>query len=356
VKRTLFGKPARFEGGLHEVGSGVFAWLQPNGEWGESNAGLVIGDGEAVLVDTLWGPAFTQRMLSAIEQRVGVPIRTLVNTHSDGDHVWGNQLLEGTEIVATEAAAAIIREEGPGALQRFKSLAPRLRFVGGLPLPVVGTLVLPFLPRLELRRLGAYVETMLAPYDFSDVRVTPPTRVFSGRLVIDAGEREVRLIEVGPAHTPGDLIVHVPDADVVFAADVLFVGVAPVMWAGPTSNWIAALERILDLDPAVVVPGHGPLSGPAEVRDLRDYLVWVDAAARPRLTAGSSVVETARALLRTDEHRRAPWAGWDSPERIVITVATIDRHRCGEAGPVGTRERAALFAQVGALAAELEGA
>src|SRR4051794_17780790 len=130
VERTLFGKPARFEGGLHEVAPGVFAWLQPNGEWGESNAGLVVGAGEALLVDTLWGPQLTRRMLSAIEHRVGVPIRTLVNTHSDGDHVWGNQLLESTEIVATEAAAAIIGEESPGALQRFKSLAPRLRFVG----------------------------------------------------------------------------------------------------------------------------------------------------------------------------------------------------------------------------------
>jgi cyclase len=354
VERTLFGKPARFEGGLHEVAPGVFAWLQPNGEWGESNAGLVVGAGEALLVDTLWGPQLTRRMLSAIEHRVGMPIRTLVNTHSDGDHVWGNQLLEGVEIVATEAAAATIGEEGPGALQRFKSLSPRLRVVGGLPLPVVGTLGLPFLPRLQLRQLGAYVERMLAPYDFSDVRVTPPTRVFSGGFVGDAGGREVRLIEVGPAHTQGDLIVHVPDADVVFAADVLFVGVAPVMWAGPTTNWIAALERILDLEPAVIVPGHGPLCGATEVGDLRDYLIWVDAAARPRLTAGHPIAETSRALLRSEEYRRAPWAGWDSPERIVITVATIDRHRQGATGAVGARQRAALFAQVGALAAELE--
>src|SRR5215208_2892763 len=70
VERTLFGKPARFEGGLHEVGPGVFAWLQPNGEWGESNAGLVVGAGEALLVDTLWDPRLTRRILDAIETRV----------------------------------------------------------------------------------------------------------------------------------------------------------------------------------------------------------------------------------------------------------------------------------------------
>jgi len=147
--------------------------------------------------------------------------------------------------------------------------------------------------------------------------------------------------------------VHVPDAGIVFAADVLFVDVVPVMWAGPASGWIAALERILELDPAVVVPGHGPVSDQSEVKVLRDYLEWVDSAARPRLAAGKPVPEVARELLRSDDYREAPWDWWDAPERILITIATIDRHRRGEAGPVSTRERTALFAQVAVLAEEL---
>jgi cyclase len=354
VERTLFGKPARFEGGLNEVAPGVFAWLQPNGEWGESNAGLVVGDGEAMLVDTLWDPRLTRRMLDAIETRVGVPITLVVNTHSDGDHVWGNQLVDEARIVATDKAIELIRHEPPSALQRFKSAARPLRLFGTLPLPVVGTLPLPWLPRLHLRELGAYVENMLGPYDFSDVRLTPPTQGFSGELAGDAGGRDVRLLEVGPAHTPGDLIVHVPDAHVVFAADIMFVGVVPVMWAGPTGNWLAALERILTLEPSVIVPGHGPLCGPEEVRALREYLAWVDAAAGQRLARGLSVMETARELVIDNGYRDAPWGDWDSPERIVITIATIDRHRRGDPGGVGARERALLFAQVAALAAELE--
>jgi len=353
VERTLFGKPARFEGGLHEVAPGVFAWLQPNGEWGESNAGVVVGGGEALLVDTLWDTRLTRRMLDAVDARVGLPITVAVNTHSDGDHVWGNQLLDGARIVSTDAALEIIREEPPSALQRFKGIARPLRLFGTLPLPVVGTLPLPVLPRLHLRELGGYIENMLGPYDFSDVRLTPPTQGFSGALAGDVGGREVQLFEVGPAHTPGDLIVHVPDAGVVFAADVMFVGVVPVMWAGPTGNWLAALERILSLDPAVIVPGHGPPAGREDVLALRDYLVWVDAAAGHRLARGMSVMDTARDLV-LDGYRDAPWGDWDSPERIVITVATIDRHRRGDTSAVGSRERAQLFAQVAALAAELE--
>ena len=353
MEQTLLGKPARFPPGLQQVGEGVFAWLQPNGEWGESNAGVVVGDGEALLIDTLFDLRLTQRMLDEVAGRVHVPIRTLVNTHSDGDHVFGNQLLPGTDIVATGAAARLIREQSPAALHRFKRLAPVLRTVGRLPLPVVGSLSLPRLPRLPLRALGEYVGWMLSPFDFSGIRVTPPTREFGGELTLSVGGREVRLIEVGPAHTPGDLIVHVPDAGIVFAADILFVGVAPVMWAGPTAGWIAALDRILELDPGMVVPGHGPVSDQSEVRVLRDYLEWVDEQARPRLAAGGTVPEVARELVRSDEYRAAAWDWWDSPERIVITIATIERHRHGAPGPVSERERTALFAQVAVLAAEL---
>ena len=355
MERTLLGKEARYPSGLQQIGVGAFAWLQPNGEWGESNAGVVVGDGEALLIDTLWDLRLTQRMLDAVATEVDEPIRTLVNTHSDGDHVWGNQLVPGAHVVATGAAARLIREESPGALQRFKQLAAALRLIGRLPLPVIGTLPVPRLPRVPLRTLGEYIGWMLAPYDFSGIRVTAPTREFGGELRLDVGGREVRLIEVGPAHTPGDLIVHVPDAGIVFAADVMFVDVAPVMWAGPTAGWIAALDQILELDPAVVVPGHGPVSDQSEVKVLRDYLEWVDTQARPRLAAGATVPDVARELLRSDDYRTAPWDWWDSPERILITIATIERHRRGAAGPVSARERMALFAQVAVLAKELVG-
>src|SRR5690554_1028704 len=83
--------PPRFEGGLEEVGPGVHAWLQPNGGLGESNAALVVGDGASLLVDTLWDSRLTRRMLAAMAPLIeSAPIGVLVNTHSDGDHWWGN--------------------------------------------------------------------------------------------------------------------------------------------------------------------------------------------------------------------------------------------------------------------------
>jgi cyclase len=106
--------PARFVGGLTALGSGIHAWLQPNGLLGETNAGLVIGDGASLLVDTLWDPRLTSRMLAAMAPLTAeARVETVVNTHSDGDHWWVNQEVAGAEIVATEAAAVIAEELRP---------------------------------------------------------------------------------------------------------------------------------------------------------------------------------------------------------------------------------------------------
>jgi cyclase len=81
-------------------------------------------------------------------------------------------------------------------------------------------------------------------------------------LTIRVGDRELHLLEVGPAHTRGDTLVHAPAERVLFSGDILFSGAHPIAWAGPVSNWIAACDRILAMDVEVIVPGHGPLAGP----------------------------------------------------------------------------------------------
>src|SRR5919201_3728692 len=109
---SLFGEPAAFEGGVREGAPGTFAWLQPNGDLGESNAGLVVGDGESLLVDTLWDVRLTRRMLEAMAPHTAAaPIAQLVNTHSDGDHWWGNQLLGDARRITSTASAAVMAHE-----------------------------------------------------------------------------------------------------------------------------------------------------------------------------------------------------------------------------------------------------
>src|SRR4051795_12303000 len=91
---TLTGAPARFPGGLREVAPRTWAWLPPNGGLGEANAGLIVGDGGSLLVDTLWDERLTRRMLTAMQpQLADAPLRRAFITHPDGDHWWGNAAL-----------------------------------------------------------------------------------------------------------------------------------------------------------------------------------------------------------------------------------------------------------------------
>jgi glyoxylase-like metal-dependent hydrolase (beta-lactamase superfamily II) len=194
---------------------------------------------------------------------------------------------------------------------------------------------------------------MFSPYDFSTVELTGPTERFDGRLEIAVGDRLIELIVVGPAHTPGDAIVWVPDVRVVFAADVAFIGVTPVMWAGPMRNWLAALDTIAGLEPDVVVPGHGPDCGLAELEAVGRYWRWLESSARLRFADGASAYEAAESIATSDDFRRQEWAGWVAPERIVINCHMLRREARGESGPIAPLQRILIFEQVGRLAARL---
>jgi cyclase len=339
-----------------EVGDGCHAWIQPNGEWFESNAGLVAGDGESVLIDTLADLTLTRRMLDGFtDLTAGAPVRTLVNTHSDADHVHGNQLVDA-EIVSSRRSAELIRRLDPGSFKGFGRLARGMRLVGRLPVPVVGSLPLPVLPRIQLAAIGRYIGDMLEPFDFDGIDVVAPTREFEGELSLEAGGRKLRLIEVGPAHTPGDLLVHVPDAGVVYTGDILFVGATPVMWAGPVTNWINAIDRLTGLEAETYVPGHGPVCGREEAEAVKRYWVWLEAAARHRFNLGLSAWDAARDIALSPEFATSEWAEWSAPERIVVNVHTLERERHGElGGEASARDLVTLFSRVALLAEELSG-
>jgi glyoxylase-like metal-dependent hydrolase (beta-lactamase superfamily II) len=282
--------------GLHELGDGLYAYLQPDGGWGWSNAGLVTAAGTSLLVDTLFDLCLTRAMLDAMRPVTDRhPIDAAMNTHANGDHCFGNQLLpSGAEIYATAAAAAEMPEAPPQALAALKiaDLGP------------------------EFRR---YIGDIFGPFSFEDIELRPPTSTFEGRLDLRIGDRDVRLLEVGPAHTTGDAMVHVPDTGVVFTGDILFIGGTPIMWRGPVSNWLAACDRIVETGATMLVPGHGPVTDAAGVDDVRRYLTYVRDEARARFDAGMDAVAAA------DDIDISAFAGWKEPERIAVNVEILYR-------------------------------
>jgi len=292
--------------GLHDLGSGGYAYLQPDGSWGWSNAGLIVDAGESLLVDTLFDLCLTREMLAAMraaEPRATARIGTLVNTHSNGDHTFGNALVEGAEIVATAACADEMAREGPGALLAFQRRAP------------------------ELGALGAYALHCFGAFRFDDIEVRLPTRRFSGRLELRVGSKRVELLEVGPAHTRGDLLVHVPADRVVFTGDILFIEGTPIVWAGPVERWIQACRRIEAMDVEVVVPGHGPITDRRGAAAVRGYLEYVRAEARRRYDAGLSARDAALDIALGD------YSAWGDAERIAVNVATLYREFSGDTKP-----------------------
>jgi cyclase len=286
-----------FTKGLHEVADGVWAYLQPDGGWGWSNAGLVTGDRTSLLVDTLFDLKLTGEMLETMRRVTSAAERidTVVNTHANGDHCYGNALVADSDIVASARCAEEMVQLPASAMARVVRAAP------------------------TLGAAGAFLARIFAPFSFDDIETALPTTTFEGRFDLSVADRAVTLLEVGPAHTAGDVVVHLPDDGVVFTGDILFHGGHPIVWAGPVANWIAACDRVLELDASVIVPGHGPLAAPSAVADLKSYFELLTTEARLRHDAGMSALEAAQDI------DLGPYAGWGEAERVVANIRALYR-------------------------------
>jgi len=282
-----------YERGVHEVADGVFAYLQPDGSWGWSNAGLVVGEGASLLVDTLFDLHQTRLMLDDM-RKITPSIGTVVNTHANGDHCWGNQLHDDARIITSTECAGEMGSPPPETLAALVKAAP------------------------EMGVLGEFLARIFGPFDFEGITLRGPDQTFEGELDLSIDGKAVRLMEVGPAHTRGDILIHLPAEKVVFTGDILFVGGHPIVWEGPVRNWVAALDRILAMDVDVVVPGHGPVVGTEAVVDEREYLLWLEREATARFEAGVPASDAARELA--DGYRE-----WGDAERIVVNVAAVYR-------------------------------
>ncbi len=306
--------------GLHDLGNGGYAWLQPDGGWGWSNAGLIVDQGESLLVDTLFDVPLTRDMLAAMrkaEPKAAAKIKTLVNTHHNGDHCYGNECCEGAEIIAHQLAKEAMTHEKPDMLVGFLKAAP------------------------QLGDTGAFLTKCFGAFDFQSVTQTLPTTTFETELTRQVGDKTVKIIHVGPAHSPGDALVHVPADKTVFTGDILFIEGHPIMWEGPVSNWIDACNRIIAMDVETVVPGHGPITDKKGVAAVRNYLAYVRDEAKKRFDAGLSSFDAARDIDMSD------YDSWGDGERIAVNVATLYKEFSGDKTP---NEPAALFGQMAALA------
>lgn len=263
-KETVVG-----DGFLEEVADGVFAYVQPDGSWCLNNAGLLLSRGRSVLVDTVATESRARRLREAVlEQGRPVP-SAVVNTHSHGDHTFGN-------FVFPEAVVYAHHET-----------------------------------RREMAAAGLHLTEVWPEVDWGAVELVLPQATYQTELTLHIGDLTARLIHLEVAHSTNDTAVWVPERRVLFTGDVVMAGVTPFLPMGSVAGSLRAIARMRALDPAVVVAGHGGVGG-VEVLDTTEaYLLRLQELARQGLEAGLSPLELAR------ETDLGPFATLLDPERLV---------------------------------------
>jgi len=255
---------------LHEVADGVYVWLQPGGESGVSNAGVIRDWDGLTIVDTLMVRSQWEPFAAAVEA-LDAPVKRVVLTHAHIDHVGGTAAFRKAMVLGSPATSALLDQPMP--LDAYKAFMP------------------------------AFTEEF---DDLAEIGTRPVSHT------VDSTAQLTPRIEVLAAsgHTAGDLLLLVADADVLFAGDLCFFGVTPLAFQGDPATWADVLGAVADMA-EVIVPGHGPLGGAAEVRTLQTYLRHCVAGTIPP----------------------GPWDTW--PERTprdAINIEKADMLRHGDTG------------------------
>jgi glyoxylase-like metal-dependent hydrolase (beta-lactamase superfamily II) len=285
---------------LREIATDVYACLQEDRGVGWSNSGFVARGG-GLVVDTFWDLPHTRELIENYARVWKQPAGSVVNTHHNGDHCWGNQLFPQAEIIGHRLCAASFGKESPALLQQ-------LRDASDSEDPVL-----------------AHLAGRLQSWDFRGIEPTPPSTLVEDRLDLDLDGLAVEIVHVGPAHTAGDVIVHVPQRRVVFTGDVLFRLCTPLGWEGTFARWIEALEHIAALEPQTLVPGHGPPCGVEGALEMKAYLEYI------RREAGRFFAQELSPLEAAKRVDLGPYGDWTEPERVYGLVERAYRELRGEA-------------------------
>ncbi|MGW0810473.1 MBL fold metallo-hydrolase [Nonomuraea sp. NPDC002799] len=210
----------------------------------DMNVGLVVGDGHCLVLDTRSSHREAQDLIQAVRRITPSPW-TIVNSHSHFDHYFGNALFRPAEIWGHVRCGEEIDAFG------------------------------------ELHRAGMIEEQPERREELEEVTIVPPDHTFTAEAGLDIGGRMVHLRHFGLGHSSNDIVVHVPDAGVVFAGDLVEEGAPPAFgdsfpldWPGTTAAMLAAMPE------RVVVPGHGAVVDRAYALAQHDELVLVAELAR----------------------------------------------------------------------------
>ncbi len=215
-----------------EIGEGLYAFTAE----GDPNSGVIIGDDSVMIIEAQATTRLAGKVIEKVREVTDKPVSHLVMTHYHAVRVLGASAFGAGQIIMSERARAMVAERGQedwdSEFQRF----PRL-FEGHESIP----------------------------------GLTWPTTTFNGRMSVYLGKRRIDLMQLGRAHTAGDAVIYVPDANVMFTGDIVEYHSACYCGDGHFHDWPGTLENIRDFDLDAIAPGRGDaLVGPKMVNAAID--------------------------------------------------------------------------------------
>ncbi len=241
----------------------TLTWTTPPGSPAISNSTFIVGEDDVILIDTGLSRGAGEAILEGLRKITSKPVSMVINTHWHGDHIFGNQVFRrafpGARFVAhTATREGIItgevdyrdvnRPKMEARIKELRALAKRTEAEGR-----------------ELSRAEMQIEVWQGDYVLPDVLVDQ-------RLTIMQGRRRVDVLHLGNANTPGDVVIHLPAERIVINGDMAITPIQFAFFSAPRA-WILTLDRLAALDPAMFVPGHGPVQrDPRFIADLQAML------------------------------------------------------------------------------------
>ena len=282
---------------LKLVGSGVHAWI---GAGGDSNAGAIETPLGLIVIDAQQNRALGEKFRGALRASFKTPVRALINTHFHLDHVAGNVAFADAPIVAHQKTVQALEHElGPlraGGATVTDTLAKIRMFFGGN-----------FEDLVPAHERGWFTERVGGS---APLTIVPPSEAFADRMEFILPADTVRVDYWGPAHCDGDVVIHLAKAGVIFMGDLFFYGRFPWFGDCDLNGWIATLDRVLRMDVATVVPGHGPPASLKELADFRKLLAAIRGAADTAIKAGWSEDAAARDVVLADYAAMPRYKEW----------------------------------------------
>jgi len=244
-----------------KVAENVYAIITPtrdfpspdNGGWNSNSAFVVTRDG-VLLFDTGSSTAIGRALRQTIASVTDKPVRWIINSHEHGDHWLGNAAFSDVRpaIYASQAVAELIRHGGSRWVGMFNEMTAGLT---------------------------------------GDSAVVTPDQTIDAATDLDLGGMRMQMMLSGGSHSPGDLMLWLPDSRVLIAGDVVYSDRMPSTGAGKLKQWIETLEDLLALGPEVVVPGHGVITNAAGLERLHGLLTALWQAVEDGIDAGRSDYE-----------------------------------------------------------------